>query len=153
MAHKTLVGGTAYEITGGRTLVSGTGYDISKGRTLVGGTGYDILFEIGPVPVTITGTGDASNCYTTIAGTKYSKAASGIEVLAGESIKFHAYSYTGTYSAKIVIDGVTVKSSDAVNKSIEYTWTVPEKCRSISIALKMNNPGASGYYTITVTTT
>lgn len=46
MAHKSLVGGTAYDITGGRTLVGGTGYSISKGRTLVGGTGYDIAFPI-----------------------------------------------------------------------------------------------------------
>lgn len=44
MAHKTKVGGTAYDISGGRTLVGGTGYSISKGRTLVGGTGYDISF-------------------------------------------------------------------------------------------------------------
>lgn len=44
MAHKTLVSGTAYEISGGRTLVGGTGYSIDKGRTKVGGTGYDISF-------------------------------------------------------------------------------------------------------------
>lgn len=45
MAHKTLVGGTAYEIKGGKALVGGTAYDIKKGRTLVGGTGYDISFD------------------------------------------------------------------------------------------------------------
>ena len=44
MAHKTLVGGTAYAANGGRALVNGTGYGIKKGRTLVGGTGYDINF-------------------------------------------------------------------------------------------------------------
>lgn len=44
MAHKTLVGGTAYEISGGKTLVSGTAYSIVKGKTLVGGTAYDINF-------------------------------------------------------------------------------------------------------------
>ena len=53
MAHKTLVGGTAYEIGGGRTLVGGTGYSIDKGRTLVDGTAYDISFgtTIGSLPV------------------------------------------------------------------------------------------------------
>jgi len=55
MAHKTLKGGTAYEIIGGRTLIGGTGYDIAKGRTLKGGTGYDIPFSkgirIGDLPV------------------------------------------------------------------------------------------------------
>ena len=44
MAHKTLVGGTAYEISGGKTLVGGTAYNISNGRTLVGGTAYTISF-------------------------------------------------------------------------------------------------------------
>ena len=47
MAHKTLVGGTAYNITGGKSMVSGTTYNISGGRTLVGGTGYNISFSGG----------------------------------------------------------------------------------------------------------
>lgn len=42
MASKTLIGGTAYEISGGHALVGGTSYSINKGRTLIGGTGYDI---------------------------------------------------------------------------------------------------------------
>lgn len=45
MAHKTLIGGTAYEIGGGKTLVNGTAYSIDKGKTLVGGTVYSISFS------------------------------------------------------------------------------------------------------------
>lgn len=44
MAHKTLIGGTAYEIGGGKTLVNGTAYSIDKGKTLVGGTAYEVGF-------------------------------------------------------------------------------------------------------------
>lgn len=44
MAHKTLIGGTSYEISGGKTLVGGTAYSISGGKTLVGGTSYKIGF-------------------------------------------------------------------------------------------------------------
>ena len=44
MAHKTLVNGTSYEISGGKTLVNGTAYSISGGKTLVGGTSYGIGF-------------------------------------------------------------------------------------------------------------
>ena len=40
MAHKTLVGGTVYEISGGRTLIDGTSYEISGGRTLIQATSY-----------------------------------------------------------------------------------------------------------------
>lgn len=53
MAHKTLIGGTAYEIKGGKTLIGGTGYEIKGGKTLVGGTGYNVKFgtPIGSLPV------------------------------------------------------------------------------------------------------
>ena len=44
MAHKTKIGGTAYELGSGKVLVGGTGYSIDKGRTKVDGTGYDISF-------------------------------------------------------------------------------------------------------------
>ena len=44
MAHKSLIGGTAYDITSGTSMVSGTTYNISGGRTLVDGTGYNISF-------------------------------------------------------------------------------------------------------------
>lgn len=43
-AHKTLVGGTAYTVKGGKCMVNGTVYNIKKGRTLIGGTGWDITF-------------------------------------------------------------------------------------------------------------
>lgn len=55
MAHKTLIDGTAYSVTGGRELIAGTGYAKKKGRVLVNGTGYDIPFSsgipIGTLPV------------------------------------------------------------------------------------------------------
>lgn len=44
MAHKTLIGGTAYEISGGKTLVNSTAYEIKNGKTLVGGTAYEVGF-------------------------------------------------------------------------------------------------------------
>lgn len=44
MASKTLIGGTAYEISGGKTLVNGTAYSIKNGKTLVGGTAYEVGF-------------------------------------------------------------------------------------------------------------
>lgn len=44
MAHKTLINGTAHEITGGLTLVEGTSYSVKNGRVLVGGASYDINF-------------------------------------------------------------------------------------------------------------
>lgn len=54
MAHKTLIGGTAYEISGGKALVGGTAYEIDKGKTLVGGTAYEVGFDDGMREVGIT---------------------------------------------------------------------------------------------------
>lgn len=53
MAHKTLIGGTAYNVVGGTTLVSGTSYRISAGKTLVGGTGYSLPFGASTVPYSL----------------------------------------------------------------------------------------------------
>ena len=50
MAHKTLIGGTAYNISSGKSLVSGTTYSIKGGKTLIGGTGYSINFGSGGEP-------------------------------------------------------------------------------------------------------
>lgn len=47
MAHKTLISGTGYDVSGGRELIGGTGYAKKKGRVLVNGTGYDIPFVKG----------------------------------------------------------------------------------------------------------
>lgn len=47
MAHKTLISGTAYSVTGGRELIGGTGYDCKAGKTLIGGTAYEVKFSDG----------------------------------------------------------------------------------------------------------
>lgn len=54
MAHKTLIGGTAYEIKGGRDLIGGTGYAKKNGKALINGTAYDIPFSKGSPLNTIT---------------------------------------------------------------------------------------------------
>lgn len=60
MAHKPLIDGTAYEISGGKTLVNGTAYSIKNGKTLVGGTAYEVgfggfkpLLELGTITLTL----------------------------------------------------------------------------------------------------
>ncbi len=53
MAHKTLINGTAYSVSGGKTLVNGTAYSIKNGKTLVGGTAYGIEFATPMANLTI----------------------------------------------------------------------------------------------------
>lgn len=60
MAHKTLINGAAYEVTGGTTLVDGTKRTIKGGRTLVNGTGYDVPFIKGFTVTLKAGNGEQS---------------------------------------------------------------------------------------------
>ena len=54
MAHKTLISGTAYSVTGGRELIGGTGYDCKAGKTIIGGTAFTVPFSKGIPLSTIT---------------------------------------------------------------------------------------------------
>lgn len=45
MAHKVIIGGTAYEVDGGADLVGGTVYKKDHGKVIVGGTAYEVGFE------------------------------------------------------------------------------------------------------------
>lgn len=54
MAHKTLISGTAYSVTGGRELIGGTGYGCKAGKTLIGGTAFTVPFAKGIPLSTIT---------------------------------------------------------------------------------------------------
>lgn len=68
MAHKTLVGGAAYEITGGKTLLGGTSYSVKNGKVLVDGTAYDISFLLPPNVLNMwAGNYDDHNAITCIA--------------------------------------------------------------------------------------
>lgn len=63
-AHKTLVGGTAYTVKGGKCMVNGTVYNILKGRTLIDGTGGDITFPSAEPDVSKTWRfNDAISCW------------------------------------------------------------------------------------------
>lgn len=63
-AHKTLVGGTAYTVKGGKCMVDGTVYNILKGRTLIDGTGWDITFPSAEPDVSKTWRfNDAISCW------------------------------------------------------------------------------------------
>lgn len=152
MAHKTLIGGTTYEIKGGRTLVNGTGYDIKAGRTLVGGTGYDVEFFNG-VAVTITGTGATTKCYVIISGTTYAEAAS-LEVEPGAVIQCFYRGQTVTMAGAtqtvgglVTVDG-TVKASSTTTSGT-YNWTVPSGISAISITLEAHSIFNAGSVTIT----
>lgn len=54
MGQKVEVGGTGYDLKGGKPLIGGTAYTIKKGRTLKDGTGYDVKLAKDTYTVTFT---------------------------------------------------------------------------------------------------
>lgn len=84
MAHKPLIGGTVYEIGGGKDLIGGTVYEKDHGKTLVGGT----VYEVGFAPAEATVTMQLSSTFYTpeihlwlvINGTKYQEIYSPTEI-------------------------------------------------------------------------
>lgn len=48
MAHKTLLGGTAYTVAGGRELIDGVSYTKKQGKTCIDGAAYTLGFAADP---------------------------------------------------------------------------------------------------------
>ena len=85
----------------------------------MGGGNSDGGSEPETYTVTITGTGDASNCYVSVNGINYTSAGM-IEVEDGELITVHTkyYGLLGDYGDEgVFVDGVQVAQSD-------YSYTV-----------------------------
>ncbi len=130
MAHKTKVGGTDYEIKGGRTLVNGTGYGIKKGRTMVDGTGYDVSFAKEHT-ISIVGYSNSDSKYAnvTINGTVYGTnlqlgVYQYIKVDSGTEITLQVMSMHPAMSGYVKVDGVFVAETSAANTPVTYLYTV-----------------------------
>lgn len=105
MAHKPLIDGTAYEISGGKTLVDGTAYSIKNGKTLVGGTAYEVDFQ-SFVPVINFGT----LTFTYSSFLKYYSATVNTDLQETEIVNINA----------VMIDGAVISFSNIKNPTSGY---------------------------------
>lgn len=105
---------------------------------------------VGPVAVTITANTVGSSTgkvYATVNGTKYTAAASGIEVWPGDVIEFGIWRQNTGYSTSVTVDGDTLFS---ITSGLTATgnWTVPDGITEIAILIQ----GYANNSRITVTT-
>ena len=125
MAHKTLINGTAYEITGGKTLVKGTVYEITGGKTLVNGDVHEISFAEKMATVTVL---EHNNATTTGWGvmvnrTKYYMPGHSVSVPVGTTA--FIFGYQGIYENGVMVGFCDTPSSSAkyvVNYDIGLRW-------------------------------
>ena len=126
MAHKTLIGGTAYEIKGGTDLIAGTSYQIWGGRTLVNGTVYNIAFAK-PCMITISGgVIDTFNSgYLVYKGQKYTSGV--LEINQGESVSVYVQNGVGYGYAAIQLNRKTVAEGYA--RKVEYIYQISKNAK------------------------
>lgn len=121
MAHKTLIGGTAYEISGGKTLVGGTSYSIDKGKTMVDGTVHNIDFAKNIYYVTFVFGGDDQWLDALKAGTRLRDAIieklelDATQVLDGKWYDASSYLIKTAEHTYITVNGVNYNSGYAIN--------------------------------------
>jgi hypothetical protein len=145
MAHKTLIGGTAYEISGGKTLVNGTAYSIKNGKTLIDGTAYEVGF-VEDIVVTVTShlyaQIDRNAARITINGVVYDGTETVLTIEKGTNIECYVASVS--VNSYIEVNGEKVLSGTTGT----YTYIATTNC-TIAIA-KMSNPfGLDGRIVIT----
>ena len=149
MAHKTLISGTPYSMTGGTDLIAGTSYQIGGGRTLVNGTAYEIKFKPSEYTITLTGSG-GKIIYNGVEQTKT------FTVADGESITITATAFTNgkfPQQAIIQLNGTTVSSKTAleVYETVTATYTyTPEQDTSIIRSMKYSGTGRLQDYSTTI---
>ena len=123
MGHGTLIDGVQRPVKAGFVLVDGVQRKQKKGFALVDGVQRDIGFAK-MFTVTLTGTGwNASPCYITIDGVKYS-AAQTIEVPEGAEIYCRVINNIGVGADSIALNGVGVATEEPGTASSGYSaWS------------------------------
>lgn len=156
MAHKAMIDGKAYEVSGGKTMVGGKVYSVANGKTMVNGTVREIAFGGNPV-ITITGSGkqgSAQGAMVKIGSTQYTSAAV-VEVAPGTTITLTVGARGSGSKAAIYVDGASKAGvsggASATQTNIRnYTYTVNG---DIDIQLQLNYSSSSKFHgTIRITT-
>lgn len=153
MAHKTMIGGTAYEVQGGKTLVDGTAYEIQGGKTMVDGTVRDISFgTTHQVTVKIFYAIEdlyGSICYASVDGVNLEAS----ETSTGGTV--NEVKSVGPLALKVFVspvnpDGEGYTGVGVDGKQVLYgsgTYTLNTEAENISVEFR--RPGVSGQFGVT----
>lgn len=150
MAHKTLIGGTAYTISGGKTLVDGTAYSIKSGKTLVGGTAYEVGFGSSVIVNVIRPSGSTGS--VTIDGIEYTESGT-YEALESISVLVKSY-FSGPPSyyaadAYVYLNNTIVATAN-YGATANYSLSL-DGCSEVTIEYKNTRNGS--VYDCYITTT
>lgn len=155
MAHKTLIGGTAYTIKGGKDLIAGTSYAKKQGKALVAGTKRSIKFSE-PVTVTLSGLSYKA-AGVTYNGTNYYAGQKNTDTTpktftanAGDTIRVFARYYGGEETA-IYLNNSKVASKSGGNSAygdLTYDFTLTQ---DTAVRFEYTTSEGKGYYRVYIT--
>ena len=150
--HKTLIGGTAYDVKSGKCLINGTAYAIQKGRTLINGTGYDIALVTVKKHI-IRMSSDRSNLnpkdsYVVVNGVTYDPYPIN-EIEAEGDVQVTVGIYAAMAGGTITLNGTAVKKVDGFTEG-SYTFALDGDC---DIVFKLVGVGNRVGFNCTITTT
>ena len=138
MAHKTLIDGTAYEISGGKTLIDGTAFSIKGGKTLVDGTAYEVGFgsAMANVKITTPDSNNASFPNIIIDGVNYNNTEIEYELVVpiGTIAEVGGYYLNDTY----VSGNYTIMGDVEIQRYTHVTPPSPPTSYSPTVAVRIN---------------
>lgn len=99
------------------------------------------------VDITVTGSGNSSDCYIEISGAKIINAGE-YTVKAGDVVIFGVYG-SSKYKGTVTIDGTTVLTATS---SAVYNWDVPTDINAAAVSLSYTSIASRRHGVIAVTT-
>ena len=136
MAHKTLISGTAYSVTGGRDLIDGTGYDKKQGKALVDGTVRAITFAPTEYVLTISGgSTERDGAYVEYGEMKH--ASGTLHIPVGGKVRVIVGYYTINSANVTLIGAGTLKELGSSGAAKRYEYT---PASNATITFRRRNP-------------
>lgn len=145
------IDGTWREIDPPSVKIDGAWMEMDTGYCKIDGTWHEWDMGPSPIPVTITGTGNAGVAYVVINGETYTSSTSDIEVMPDDTITCYVRGAGSGYPGRVYV-GESIVLGVPQNTVGSYKWSVP-LCETITINLSAKNIGGLGVGTVKVTTT
>lgn len=116
MSHFVNIGGTEYEVIGGRTLVDGTEREILLGKTLIDGTECDIPFKI-KVTINFDSSTTSGHGYIKVDGQTYNfddQSDGSLTVRVPYGSEIYAYVGYNTYGSSYIYHNGTMVAGQGI---------------------------------------
>lgn len=147
MGHFAKIGGTAYEIVGGKTLIDGVEREIVLGRTVVDGVGFDIPFTI-KITINFNSSTSSGQGYIAVDGQTYSfddqEKGSSLTVRVPHGSEVYAYVGYNSYGSSYIYFNDELVAGQAMGYPAEQDYSFAATS-DLDVTFNMTS-GSQKYY-------